>query len=70
MNSIYICHSKNLNNKIKRKQEKAFKMVYHDYYLSFKQLLERAFLTAYQKTLLELLGEVYKEKMCLSFNYE
>ena len=35
-----MCHSRTLNTKINKIQERALKIVYNDYKLNFKELLE------------------------------
>ena len=48
---VWMCHSRNLNNKIDRIQERALQILYRDLKLSFKELLKKGkFITTHQKT--------------------
>ena len=62
-----MCHSRSLNNKINRIQERALRIVYTDYKSCFKELLEKdKSITIHQKNLQDLAIEIYKIKMSIS----
>ena len=64
---VWMCHSRNLNNKINRIQERALRIVYRDYKSSFKELLQKdKSITIHQKNLQYLAIEIYKVKMGIS----
>ena len=59
---IWMFHSRNLNNKINRIQERALRLVYYNN-LSFSELLDLGnSVTMYQKKLQVLVTEIYKLK--------
>ena len=62
-----MCHSRTLNNKINRIQERALRIVYNDYKSNFKELLERDHsFTIHERNMQYLAIEVYKVKNGLS----
>ena len=64
---VWMCHSRSLNNKINRIQERALRIVYKDYKSSFKELLQKdKSITIHQKNLQYLAIEIYKVKMGIS----
>ena len=64
---IWMRHSRNLNNKIKRIQERALRIVYNDYKSNFKELLERDHsFTIHKRNIHYLAVEAYKVKNGLS----
>ena len=66
---VWMCHSRSLNNKINRIQERALRIVYRDYMSSFKELLQKdksITITIHQKNLQYLAIEIYKVKMGIS----
>ena len=64
---VWTCHSRNLNNKINRIQERASRISYRDYKSSLKELLQRdKSITIHQKNLQYLAIEICKVKMGIS----
>ena len=64
---IWLCHSRTLNNKINRIQERALRIVYNDYKSNFKELLERDHSFTIQERNIQYLAiEAYKVKNGLS----
>ena len=64
---VWMCHSRSLNNKSNRIQERALQIVYRDYKSSFKELLQKdKSITIHQKNLQYLAIEIYKVKMGIS----
>ena len=62
-----MCHSRTLNNKINRIQERALRIVYNDYKSNFKELLERDHsFTIHERNMQYLAIEAYKVKNGLS----
>ena len=60
---IWMCHSRTLNNKINRIQQRALRKVYNDYKSNFKELLERDhFFTIHERNIQYLAIETYKVK--------
>ena len=63
----WMYHSRTLNNKINRIQEKASRIVYHGYKSNFKELLERVHsFTIHERNMQYLAIEAYKIKNGLS----
>ena len=62
-----MCHSKNLNDKINRIQERALRIVYRDYKSSFKELFQKdKSITIHQRNLQYLVIEIYKVRSGIS----
>ena len=62
-----MCHSRTLNNKINRIQERALRIVYSYYKSNFKELLERDHsFTIHERNIQYLAIEAYKVKNGLS----
>ena len=62
-----MCHSRSLNNKINRIQERTLRIVYRDYKSSFKDFPQKdKSITSHQKNLQYLAAEIYKVKMGIS----
>ena len=60
---VWMCHSRSLNNKINRIQDRALRIMYRDYKSRFKELLQKdKFITMYPKNLQYLAIEIYKVK--------
>ena len=69
---VWMCHSRSLNNKINRIQERALRIVYKNYKSGFKELLQKdKSITIHLKNLQYLAIEIYKVKIGISpKNYE
>ena len=66
-----MCHSRTLNNKINRIQERALRIIYSDYKSNFRELLERDHsFTIHERTMQYLATEAFKVKNALSCYYE
>ena len=64
---IWMWHSRTLNNRINRIQERALRIVYNDYKLNFKELLERDHSFAvHERNMQHLTIEAYNVKNGLS----
>ena len=63
---VWMCHSRSLNNKINRIQERALRIVYRDYKPSFKELQKDKSNTIHQKKLHYFAIEIDKVKMSIS----
>ena len=64
---LWMCHSKTLNNKINRIQERALRKVYNDYKSNFRELLERDHSFAvHERNMQYLAAEACKVKNALS----
>ncbi|MCH2405854.1 MAG: reverse transcriptase family protein [Nitrosopumilus sp.] len=64
---IWMCHSRDLNNKINKLHERALRVVYKDSNLTFEQLLEKdTSFTIHERNLQKLAVEMYKVKHNLS----
>ena len=64
---IWMCHSRTLENRINRIQERALRIVYNDYKSNFKELLERDHsFTFHERNIQYLAIEAYKVKNGLS----
>ena len=64
---IWMCHNRTLNAKINRLHERALRVVYKDYNLSFEELLEKdKSFTIHDRNLQKLAIEMYKVKHNLS----
>ena len=58
-----MCHSRELNRKINKLHERALRVVYKDYGLTFEELLERSkSFTIHERNLQKLAIEMYKVK--------
>ena len=60
---IWMCHSRTLNSKINKLQERALRVVYKDNHLTFEELLDldKSF-TIHERNLQKLASEMYKVK--------
>ena len=64
---VWMCHSRSLNNKINRMQERTLRIVYRDYKSSFNERLQKdKSITIHQKNLQYLAIEIRKVKMGIS----
>ena len=63
---VWMCHSRKLNNKINRLQERALRIVYNDKSSTFYQLLEKdKSVTIHTRNLQYLATEIFKVKSVL-----
>ena len=61
---VWMCHSRKLNNKINRLQERALRIVYNDKSSTFYQLLEKdKSVTIHPRNLQYLATEIFKVKI-------
>ena len=64
---VWMCHSRKLNNKINRLQERALRIVYNDKSSTFYQLLEKdKSVTIHTRNLQYLATEIFKVKIGIS----
>ena len=64
---VWMCHSRKLNNKINRLQERALRIVYNDKSSTFYQLLEKdKSVTIHARNLQYLETEIFKVKIGIS----
>ena len=64
---VLMCHTRSLNSKINRIQERALRIVRRDYSSSFKELLQKdKSITIHQKNLQYLTIEIYNVRMGIS----
>ena len=65
---VWMCHSRSLNNKTNRIQERALRIAYRDYKSSFKELLQKdKSITIHQKNL-QYLAKIMTENFRFSKN--
>ena len=64
--SIWMCHSRSLNDKVNHIHERTLRIVYQDFQSSFSALLKDNSFTIRQKNLQSLVIETFKVKMDIS----